>query len=282
MTLLSMQNKSSYSFKDFLKLEAILGQTSDLMTPHSDDTADKDLEGDYVDLLETAVTAENRPSISCHQEMGDSTRVPKVNGDPISSVANNKWVCGRTQTSEEGVCTPCLRRKLNKDLNVKETKCRFRQSYLAALKNPVKFISAPMAEILEERVSRSSTFAALESPICSRRKPHNQTSSSWLFPGKADSKSGDIQVPGTSRNPKVTPSSGSDSSSPSLVHRFSFLKGQRGSSSSGDGLTMDSSSNQYGGTWRRVSAVCSPRLSRAKFSGKGNSKRRVSVYSENA
>ncbi|XP_075702920.1 uncharacterized protein KIAA1755 homolog [Rhinoderma darwinii] len=265
-----MQKKPSNSFKDFLKLEALLGQTSDLMTPLLEDTADKDLEGDYVDLLETAVTAENKPSISCHQEMGDSTRVPKVNGDPISSVSNNKWVCGRTQTSEEGVCTPCLRRKLNKDLNVKETKCRFRQSYLAALKNPIKFISAPMAEIFEETGSRSSTFAALESPICSRRKTQNQTSSSWLFPGKTDSKSGDIQIPGTSRNPKVTPSPGSDSSSPSLVHRFSFLKGQRGSSSSGDGLAMDNSSNQYGGTWRRVSAVCSPRLSRAKFSGKGS------------
>ncbi|XP_056406418.1 uncharacterized protein KIAA1755 homolog isoform X2 [Hyla sarda] len=265
-----MQNKSSYSFIDLSKLEALLGQPDDLMTPHLDDTADKDLEGDYVDLLETAVTAENRASASCHQEMGDSTRVPKVNGDPVSSVANNKWVCGRTQTSEEGVCTPCLRRKLNKDLTVKESKCRFRQSYLAALKNPVRFISAPMAEIWEETMSRSSTFAALESPICSRRKPQNQTSSSWLFPGKTDSKSGDIQVPGTSRNPKTTSSPGSDSSSPSIVHRFSFLKGQRSSSSSsGDGLNMDNSTNQYGGTWRRVSAVCSPRLSRAKFSGKG-------------
>ncbi|KAG8565440.1 hypothetical protein GDO81_012851 [Engystomops pustulosus] len=264
-----MQNKTSYSLKDFSVLEELIGQSSNLMTPHLDDTADKDLEGDYVDLLETAGPAENKPSISCHQEMGDSSRVPKVNGDPISSVANNKWVCGRSQTSEEGVCTPCLRRKLNKDLNVKESKCRFRQSYLAALRNPIKFISGPMAEILEETVSRSSTFAALESPICSRRKAPNQTSS-WLFPGKTDSKSGDIQVPGTSRNSKVTFSPGSDSSSPSLVHRFSFLKGQRGSSSSGDGLTMDGGSNQYGGTWRRVSAVCSPRLSRAKFSGKGS------------
>ncbi|XP_077107734.1 uncharacterized protein KIAA1755 homolog isoform X1 [Ranitomeya variabilis] len=267
---MSTLNKTSYCFIDFSEFEELGGQTSDLMTPQLDDTADKDLEGDYVDLLETAVTAENKPSNSCHQEMGDCTRVTKVNGDPISSVANNKWVCGRTQTSEDGVCTPCLRRKLNKDLNVKETKCRFRQSYLAALKNPIKFISAPMAGILEDTVTRSSTFSALESPICSRRKPQNQTSS-WLFLGKTDSKSGDIQVPGASRNQKVTSSPGTDSSSPSLVHRFSFLKGQRGSSSSGDGLAIDSSSNQYGGTWRRVSAVCSPRLSRAKFSGKAGS-----------
>ncbi|XP_069808117.1 uncharacterized protein KIAA1755 homolog isoform X2 [Dendropsophus ebraccatus] len=261
-----MQN-TSYSSKVLSIRE---GLPSGLMTPHLDDTADKDLEGDYVDLLETAVVAEKRPSIPRPQEMGDSTRVPKVNGDPVTSVANNKWVCGRSPSSEEGVCTPCLRRKLNKDINVKESKCRFRQSYLAALKNPVKFLSAPMAEILEETMSRSSTFAALESPICSRRRPQNQTSSSsWLFPGKSDSKSGDIQIAGTSRNPKMTLSPGSESSSPSLVHRFSFLKGQRSSSSSsGDGLSMESSSNQYGGTWRRVSAVCSPRLSRAKFSGK--------------
>ncbi|KAG9471711.1 uncharacterized protein KIAA1755 homolog isoform X3 [Eleutherodactylus coqui] len=253
-----MQNKTSYSFKDVSELEVL----NDLMTPHLDETADKDLEGDYVDLLESAVKAENKPFISRHQEMGDSIRVPKVNGDPVSSVAINKWVCGRTQTSEEGVCTPCRRRKLNKELNVKESKCRFRQSYLAALKNPIKFLTTPMTEILEETMSRSSTFAALESPICSRRKPQNQTSR--LFAGKTDSKSGDL--PGASRNPKMTASPGSDSSSPSLVHRFSFLKGQRG-----DSLSMDNSSNQYGGTWRRVSAVCSPRLSRAKFSGKAGS-----------
>ncbi|XP_063816453.1 uncharacterized protein KIAA1755 homolog isoform X2 [Pseudophryne corroboree] len=265
-----MQNTDLYSFIDISEHAPLLCPTSDLMTPHLDDNTRQDLEGDYVDLLDTADQAEKNPFSSGYQEMGDSNRVPKVNGDPVSSVAINKWVCGRIQSSEEGVCTPCLRRKFNKDLDIKETKCRFRQSYFAALKNPVKFNSAPMADILEDTMSRSTTFAALESPICSRRKNQTQMSSSWLFLGKIDSKPGDIHVPSPTRNTKTTPSPGSDFSSPSLVHRFSFLRGQRNSSSAGDGLAMDSSSNQYGGTWRRVSAVCSPRLSRAKFSGKGS------------
>ncbi|XP_075033755.1 uncharacterized protein KIAA1755 homolog [Mixophyes fleayi] len=265
-----MQKPSLYSFRDNSVHAPLVCQTSDLMTPHFDDTTHQDQEGDYVDLLDTAAIAENRPFSACYQEMGDSNRVPAVKGDHVLSVAANNWLCGRDQTSEEGVCTPCLRRKFNKDLDIKETKCRFRQSYLAALKNPVKFHSAPMADISEDPMSRSTTFAALESPICSRRKNQTQVSSSWLFPGKTDPKPGEIPAPGLSRNPKTTPLPGSELSSPSLVHRFSFLRGQRCSSSAGDGLAMDSSANQYGGTWRRVSAVCSPRLSRAKFSGKGS------------
>ncbi|KAM9296429.1 uncharacterized protein KIAA1755 homolog [Gastrophryne carolinensis] len=197
--------------------------------------------------------------------MGDANRVLKGNEDPVTGITNNKWVCGNIQASEKGACTPCLRRKFNKD--TKETNCRFRQSYAAAIKNPVSFNSSPMDEILEEPMSRSSTFAALESPICSRRKNQGQNSSSWLFATKNEAKAGD--VPGPSRTQKNN-SSGSDSSSPSLVHRFSFLRGQRNSSSGSDGLSMDSNSSHYSGTWRRVSAVCSPRLSRSKFSGKGS------------
>lgn len=264
-----MPNRNPYSFEDSSEYVPLIKSTSDLMTPHFDNAANQDLEGDYVDLLDTADTAETRPIAPCHPEMGDANKIPKGNEDPVTSVTNNnKWVCGRLQASEKGACTPCLRRKFNKDPNAKETKCRFRQSYVAALKNPVSFTSAPMDDILEEPRSRSTTFAALESPICSRRKTQSQAHSSWLFSPKTESKSGEVYTP--LQNPKTNPTSGSDSSSPSLVHRFSFLRGQRNSSSGSDGLSMDSNSSQYSGTWRRVSAVCSPRLSRSKFSGKGS------------
>lgn len=264
-----MPNRNPYSFEDCSEYVPLIKSACDPMTPHFDDGTNQDLEGDYVDLLDTAVTAETRPIAPCHREMEDANKFPKGNEDPVTSVTNNnKWVCGRLQASEKGACTPCLRRKFNKDSDAKETKCRFRQSYVAALKNPVSFTSAPMDEISEEPMSRSTTFAALESPICSRRKTQSQAHSSWLFsPKTGESKSGDVYTP--LQNPKTNPTSGSDSSSPSLVHRFSFLRGQRNSSSGSDGLSMDSNSSQYSGTWRRVSAVCSPRLSRAKFSGKG-------------
>ncbi|KAM8945644.1 uncharacterized protein KIAA1755 homolog [Pelodytes ibericus] len=244
------------------------------MIPSLEDTTHLELEGDYVDLLEITAAADHPPSTSsCQPEMGDPPRAPEVNRDPVSSVANNKWICARGLTSDKGACTPCLSRKLNNNnnLGIQETKCRFRKSYMAALKNPVSFCSAPMADILEDSASRadlSTTYAALESPLCSRRKTPTHMAASWLFTGKAEPRTGDPSCQGSSRNPKSTSSSGSDSS-PSLVHRFSFLRGQRNSSSTGEGLTMDVGANQHGGTWRRVSAVCSPRLSRTKFSGKG-------------
>ncbi|XP_053309914.1 uncharacterized protein KIAA1755 homolog [Spea bombifrons] len=243
------------------------------MIPSPEDTAHLELEGDYVDLVDITAAADHPPSASsCHPEMGDPLRAPKVSKDPVSNVANNKWVCRKGLTSEEGACTPCLSRRLNNKVDNQETKCRFRRSYMAALKNPVSFCSVPMDDILEDPVGRSgssTTFAALESPLCSRRKAPSQIASSWLFPGKAESRVGDQSGQYSSRTPKSNPSPGSDAS-PSLVHRFSFLRGQRSSASSGDGLAMDVGSSQHGGTWRRVSAVCSPRLSRTKFLGKGS------------
>eukprot|EP00079_Xenopus_tropicalis_P009144 XP_002932909.2 PREDICTED: uncharacterized protein KIAA1755 homolog [Xenopus tropicalis] len=268
-----MQNKNLHSvrFKDNLDHAKAIEQISGLMIPNLEDVSHQEIEGDYVDLLDIAASAEHTSS-SCPPEMGDP---PVANGDSVLNIATNnnnkKWICGRVLTSKEGACTPCLRRRFNQGLNLQETKCRFRQSYLAALKNPVSFSSVPMADILEDPVGRvelSTTFAALESPLCSRRKNQANVTSHRLLPGKAEAnRIGDMSGQSTSRNPKPTTTPGSEPS-PSLVHRFSFLRGQRSSSTSGDGLPIDANANQYGGTWRRVSAVCSPRLSRSRFGGK--------------
>ncbi|XP_053574673.1 uncharacterized protein KIAA1755 homolog [Bombina bombina] len=240
-----------------------------LMTPNQEEIIHQDLEGDYVELLEQPATADNSSFASCHPEMGDPKRAPQT--DFVSDITNNQWECGNILTSGDRVCTPCLRRRLNRELDIKESKCCFRQSYVAALENPVRLGGASMPYIKEDSENKqelSRMFAALESPACSRRKNHSHVASSRLMPGK-ESKSGDTSDLAQSKVSKSTTTAGS-SFSPSLVHRFSFLRGQRGSSSSADGLAMDGSANQYGGTWRRVSAVCSPRLSRTKFSGKGS------------
>ncbi|MEE6506182.1 hypothetical protein FKM82_007574 [Ascaphus truei] len=259
-----MQDRNPYHISSEHAL--LIEQAGGWLIPSLEGVKHQELEGDYVDLLDIAATAQPTPSHPCHPDMGDPQRVPQVNRDPT-----NKWTCGKALTSEEGACTPCLRRKLNRDLDIQETKCRFRQSYVAALKNPVSFGSVPMNYILEEQESRTelpSTLASLESAVCYRRRIQAHTASSRPVPGKAEPRPGDMANQGPSRIPKSSPSTGSDFP-PSLVHRFSFLRGQRSSSLAGDGLTMDANSNQYGSTWRRVSAVCSPRLSRVKFSGKG-------------
>ncbi|XP_018093882.1 pleckstrin homology domain-containing family G member 4B-like [Xenopus laevis] len=268
----SMQNKNIHSvrFIDNLDHAQTIEQISGLMKPSLEDVSHQEIEGDYVDLLDIAASAEHIYS-SCPPEMGDP---PVANGDSVLSITTNnnkKWICGRVLTSKEGACTPCLRRRFNKGLDAQETKCHFRQSYLAALKNPVSFSSVPMANILEDPLSRaqlSTTFAALESPLCSRRKNQAHLPSNKLLPGKAETnRTGDMSSQSTSRNPKPNTTPGLEPS-PSLVHRLSFLRGQRSCSSPGDGIAMDANANQYGGTWRRVSAVCSPRLSRSKFCGK--------------
>ncbi|KAG8446118.1 hypothetical protein GDO86_013838 [Hymenochirus boettgeri] len=266
VTQTSMQNKTLYplSIKDNLDYAQAIDQVNGLMIPGLEDVTYQEIEGDYVDLLDIAASAEHT-SFPCPPEMGDP---PLVNGDLRIANSNIKWVCG--ETSKEGACTPCLKRRLNKNLDSQEIKCRFRQSYIAALSNPVSLTSVPMADIVEDpdhREELSTTFAALESPACSRRRKQVPLGSSRLFQGKAGTKTGDISSQVSPRNPKAIPTCGPEPS-PSLVHRFSFLRGQRGTSSAGDGISIDANANQYGGTWRRVSAVCSPRLTRSRFSGK--------------
>uniref|UniRef100_A0A8C4JAR2 KIAA1755 n=1 Tax=Dromaius novaehollandiae TaxID=8790 RepID=A0A8C4JAR2_DRONO len=61
-------------------------------------------------------------------------------------------------------------------------------------------------------------------------------------------------------------------------HRFSFLKGQRHGASPGDGAGGDRAAGHHEGPWKKMSAIYSPRMSRAKPAGKGNGALQTPVF----
>ncbi|XP_063330530.1 uncharacterized protein KIAA1755-like isoform X1 [Pelmatolapia mariae] len=99
----------------------------------------QEIEGDYVDLVD----------IDKGKELVDKQRDRLPN--PTNSVLfkpvrppppvplGNSVPCGRTLQYTEEHFTPCGQGKLEQDLTDEDMKCRYRDSYLAALTNPVPF-----------------------------------------------------------------------------------------------------------------------------------------------
>lgn len=95
----------------------------------------REIEGDYVDLVD----------ISKEKECGGKQKDDHPNPPafrpvrPPPPVPLGKAVCGRTHQYAEEPCTPCSQRKLGPEVTDQDFKCRYRDSYLAALRNPVTF-----------------------------------------------------------------------------------------------------------------------------------------------
>ncbi|XP_067410635.1 uncharacterized protein KIAA1755 homolog [Emydura macquarii macquarii] len=257
------------------------------VVPSLQDMISQDLEGDYVDLLEFSeemkldLLVKSAPSA----EQPGSSREIKVSSEIKSQLpgvnrglAAEKWTCGKGQSSEEGPCTPCLRRKLNKDAKFPGPRCRYRESYVAALQNPVSFGSGLMAAILEEsdvpKQAFPSASTAPESPAHLRQPPGQAAAPGLLSgcPQKAvtqETKAEEVTKQGylkLLKSPAGAMRSLPRSESPPVNHKFSFFKGQP-PASPGDSL---SGTSQHEGPRKRMSAIYSPRMSRAKPAGKGN------------
>ncbi|XP_050773650.1 uncharacterized protein KIAA1755 homolog isoform X2 [Gopherus flavomarginatus] len=259
-------------------------------------TISQDLDGDYVDLLEFSeemkldLLAKSGPSA---EQPGPSReiKVPSERKSRLSRVnresAAEKWTCGKGQSSEEGPCTPCLRRKLNRDPKFHGPRCRYRESYVAALQNPVSFGSGLMAAILEEsdvpKPEFPSASTAPESPAHLRQRPGQAAAPRLLSgcPPKAvtqETKAKEVTKQGylkLLKSPAGARRNLSRSQSPPASHRFSFFKGQRQPASPGDSL---SGTSQYEGPRKRMSAIYSPRMSRAKPTGKGTDQTDASLF----
>lgn len=111
----------------------------------------REIEGDYVDLVDIAKGKEfvdkQRGS---HPNPPDSVLFKPVRPPPpvpLSSVH-----CGRTLQYPEEPCTPCSQRRLGHEPTEQDLKCRYRDSYVAALRNPVAFerASVDLLAALEE------------------------------------------------------------------------------------------------------------------------------------
>ncbi|XP_042357373.1 uncharacterized protein LOC121954103 [Plectropomus leopardus] len=99
----------------------------------------REIEGDYVDLVDIAKGKEfvdkqrgshpNPPNPVLFKPVRPPPPVPLGNSVP----------CGRTLQYPEEPCTPCSQRRLGHELTDQDLKCRYRDSYVAALRNPVAF-----------------------------------------------------------------------------------------------------------------------------------------------
>uniref|UniRef100_W5LZ15 Si:dkey-65j6.2 n=1 Tax=Lepisosteus oculatus TaxID=7918 RepID=W5LZ15_LEPOC len=115
------------------------------VSPNTWDSRNPELEGDYVDLVEFT---KEKTSRTPQRTKPDPSSLEAPRPPPPANV--NLMPCGRTLRFAEEPCTPCLRRKLGRESELQELRCRYRESYLAALQNPVSFEQGGFAEILEE------------------------------------------------------------------------------------------------------------------------------------
>ncbi|KAM6053266.1 LOW QUALITY PROTEIN: uncharacterized protein KIAA1755 homolog [Theristicus caerulescens] len=231
-----------------------------LAVPSLCEIISQNLEGEYVDLLELSqeqldllARSLRPPARQGHRGARAEATLPWVNGDPRP----DPWPCGGAPSSEEGPCTPCLGRKLNQEPELHSPRCRHRDSYLAALQNPVSFGPGLMAAILEESDGPSpelSPATPSETPTQRRRGAGSPT----LLTRRPRRASRGVQAEALARQ-------GSPRLPPGSSHKFSFLKGPRLGAAPGDERTT----SQHEGAWKKVSAIYSPRMGRAKPAGKG-------------
>ncbi|XP_036390019.1 uncharacterized protein KIAA1755 [Megalops cyprinoides] len=114
-----------------------------------DSRHNREMEGDYVDLVE----------FSKEKEALALGRMP-AQGKPLPAIRPVRPAppappraptpCGRTVKFSEEPCTPCMRRRMGQDPRSQELRCRYRESYMAALQNPVNFERSSMLAVLEE------------------------------------------------------------------------------------------------------------------------------------
>uniref|UniRef100_A0A8C8S8D6 KIAA1755 n=1 Tax=Pelusios castaneus TaxID=367368 RepID=A0A8C8S8D6_9SAUR len=258
------------------------------VVPSLHDIISQDLGGDYVDLLQFSeemkldFLAKSRPfaeqagpSREIKGSLESKSQLPWVN----RGSAAEKWTGEKGQSSEEGPCTQCPRRKLNRAPKSHGSQCWYRESYVAALQNPVSLGSGLMAAILEESDVPKEEFptasTAPERAAHLRQRP-SQAAAPRLLPGcpqkaaaqetKAEeaTKQGYLKL---LRSPADAVRNLPRSESPPASHKFSFFKGRQ-AASTGDSL---SGTSQHEGLWKRIPAISSPRMSRAKLAGKGKS-----------
>ncbi|KAM9284758.1 uncharacterized protein KIAA1755 homolog [Morus bassanus] len=231
-----------------------------LAVPSLCEIVSQNLEGEYVKLLELSqeqldLLARSLPPACPAGPMGARAEatLPWANG----ALGADAWPCGGTPSSEEGPCTPCLGRKLSQEPGPHSPRCRHRDSYLAALQNPVSFGPRLMAAILEEPDGPSPELP----PATPRETPTQHGSGSGsprLLTRRPRRASPGVQAEALARQ-------GSPRLPPGSSHKFSFLKGPRFGAAPGD----ERATSQHEGAWKKMSAIYSPRMGRAKPAGKG-------------
>ncbi|XP_061544589.1 quattro isoform X1 [Phycodurus eques] len=99
-----------------------------------------EIEGDYVDLVDVAKGKEFVMKHGSHSNAPNAVLIKPVRPPPSAPLASSVF-CGRTLQYAEDPCMACSQGKLGEDHSEEDIryKCRYRDSYLAALTNPVPF-----------------------------------------------------------------------------------------------------------------------------------------------
>ncbi|XP_041334754.1 uncharacterized protein KIAA1755 homolog isoform X1 [Pyrgilauda ruficollis] len=232
-----------------------------LAVPSLSEIISQNLEGEYVDLLEQSqedldvLTRSLLPTCPPGRiRAGADEMLPWVNGGSGADA----WPCGGALSSDESPCSPDLERKLSQEPGPHGPKSRQRDSYMAALQNPVSFGSGLMAAILEEPDSPGSELP----PATPRETPaqHRKGAGSPMLLTRQSRRA----TPGVPEQGGLV-QQGSPQLPPGSSHKFSFLKGTRLRAAPED----ERVSSQHEGAWKRMSAIYSPRMGRARAAGKG-------------
>ncbi|XP_042322216.1 uncharacterized protein KIAA1755 homolog [Sceloporus undulatus] len=268
---------SQGKYPGLIKVEQGTWKNSTLFTlPSLCDIISENLEGEYVNLL--GFSEEKKPDSPSpaksmaplgHQQPSQGEESPRTEKGLVCMKGKNgfveeSWSCGTGPDSEEGPCTPCLRRKMNQDPKVHEPRCRYRESYVAALKNPVSFSSGLMEAILEEM---DTAQHASESPDGKPTKGSEEIVSriSSEHPNK-EGKAGEVSKRRPMKHLK-SPMEG-----PAAGNKFSFLKGYRHPHPPPASICVVEKAKK-GQEGPRKRTVCSPKAAQAKpaNAGKGPS-----------
>ncbi|XP_041080594.1 uncharacterized protein KIAA1755-like [Polyodon spathula] len=225
------------------------------VSPNTWDSRNQDLEGDYVDLVEFSKGG-HHPSDKALPKTNRTVQAPQWTEqepppfEPVRSppaVCGDPTPCGRSMKFAAEPCTPCLRRKMGQDLELQELRCRYRESYMAALQNPVNFESGTMKVTVEESDHLSGSSPSVcdgdpqpePSPCCKKVREHRSPCASdsvaavsWREPGERQSKRGAHPLPPASSDRKMHTGSGTPSAS------IKCLSGQKTLTNISDGVSV--------------------------------------------
>ncbi|XP_070600361.1 uncharacterized protein KIAA1755 homolog [Erythrolamprus reginae] len=241
------------------------------VVPSLCDIISENLEGEYVNLVDFSEESSNveppSPAAVARRLAPEAGKALLLQPDEEIGPHGVAWDCGKGEDLEEGPCTPCLRRKMSPDAKIHEPRCRYRDSYMAALQNPISFNSGLMAAILEEM---DLTQAAPSSEEVEAQP--DEGSGQMISPCPLEHPDKDRKM---EENPRlgVTKPAKSPAEGPAAGSKFSFLKGHRPSASSGEGSSSPEKAGKGPeGLRKKTLMVSSPKAARAKsVAGKGSS-----------
>ncbi|XP_072917696.1 pleckstrin homology domain-containing family G member 4B-like isoform X3 [Hemitrygon akajei] len=246
-----------------------------VMSPNQYELSNENLEGDYVDLMmfSKEKCSDNRTAL-LPAKKGESSVVP----------VNGTWACGGTIRFATEPCTPCLSRRSNRDFENQGIKCRYRESYIEALQNPLNFgfsfqEAEASAEDRKDFLTNHKLSSDSKSPVCYRKSQEPKSSARSANAPSCSTTNKDKSVVhsvpsfNSAKVPcqpvaKLDPHTGS--ASPDSLPKPAVPDGTRSGLSAGDTASSEPQLGRKSAeTAKRFSAgYISPRNRRHKYQGK--------------